>query len=439
MAYFERTSDTAFRATEHVGGAWNQQEQHIAPSLGLLVHVLELDHAARRPDGRLQIHRISYDILGTVPVDVVETEVRVLRPGRTIELIEATMSHGGRAIVIARAWFLQHGDTAGLAGSALDPVPDPHEADPWDPTTLWPGGFIESVEVRRSTLSPGRGVVWVRTPLPLVAGEPCSRLASWAGLLDIANGMNVRVSPEEVAFPNVDLTVHLFRQPTGEWLGLDTSVSVGATGVGLTSSRVHDVRGPVGTLAQLLTVRPKLVPPIAVVEHDPAWASRFDEVASVLREALGDLPARVEHVGSTSVPGLAAKPILDIDVIVDAEQVPAALRALHDAGYQHRGDLGVTGREAFFAPDASPRRNVYLCTADTLHVRNHLAVRDVLRSRGDLRDAYGQVKQELAADPYMDIETYIARKSAVLQQVLAESDLTAEELQEIRRLNDPDA
>lgn len=149
--------------------------------------------------------------------------------------------------------------------------------------------------------------------------------------------------------------------------------------------------------------------------------------------------ARVEHVGSTAVPGLAAKPILDIDVIVDGAEMPAAVAAMVSIGYVHRGDLGVADREAFHAPDESPRRNVYLCRAGTLNVRNHLAVRDLLRKRADLRDEYAAVKLGLAAEPDMDISTYIARKSAVLQKVLAESDLTAEERLRILRLNDPAA
>ncbi len=147
--------------------------------------------------------------------------------------------------------------------------------------------------------------------------------------------------------------------------------------------------------------------------------------------------ARVEHVGSTSVPGLAAKPILDIDVIVDGEDMEAAVAALVSAGYVHRGDLGVTDREAFYPPDEDPRRNVYVCRAGTLNVRNHLAVREVLRNRADLRDEYAAVKLALAADPTMDIDTYIARKSTVLQKVLGLSDLTDDERQQILRLNDP--
>ena len=177
--------------------------------------------------------------------------------------------------------------------------------------------------------------------------------------------------------------------------------------------------------------------PVEVVDWTPRWAEQFEEVAAVLREALTQVPgARVEHVGSTSVPGLAAKPILDIDVVVEAPDVPAAVAALESAGYVHRGDLGVTGREAFRAP-GPPRRNVYVCTAGTTNVRNHLAVRDVLRSRDDLREAYAAVKTALAADPGMDIDTYIAGKTAVLQQVLeASGEFSVAELETIRRLNE---
>ncbi|WP_328529546.1 GrpB family protein [Nocardioides sp. NBC_00368] len=177
---------------------------------------------------------------------------------------------------------------------------------------------------------------------------------------------------------------------------------------------------------------------IEVTAYDPGWPIRFEEVAETLRRALTDGPeARVEHVGSTSVPGLAAKPILDIDVIVAPEDVPAAVKALVRIGYRHRGDLGVVGREAFFAPDDDPVRHVYVCAAGTLNVRNHLAVREVLRSRDDLRDEYAAVKLALAADPDMDIDTYLARKSDVLQKILAVSDLTDAERRQILSLNDP--
>jgi hypothetical protein len=256
MPYFERLDHHRFRATQEVSGAWDLEEQHIAPALGLLVHAVELDRDRRRTDG-LQVARLSYDILGTVPVDTVGVAVRVARPGRTIELVEATLRHGGRDVVLLRAWLLQPADNRRLDATTLPRMKPPADLSPWDPTTVWPGGFIASAEVRRDQDEPGRARFWVRTATRLVDDEPVSDLARFAGLLDIANGMTVRAAPDDVAFPNVDLTAHFFDQPRGDWVGFDTSVSFGPTGLGLTSSVVHDGDGPVGTLAQALTVRPR--------------------------------------------------------------------------------------------------------------------------------------------------------------------------------------
>jgi hypothetical protein len=254
MAYFERTGETTFRPTQHVSGAWDPAEQHIAPALGLLAHVVECDRDARR--GGLVIGRLSYDILGKVPVEEVQTEVRVSRPGRTVELVEATLGHHGRTAVLLRAWLLQPNDTADLEATPLPRIPPPSSMPAWSPTTVWPGGFIASAEVRRAEAEPGRASFWVRTPLPLIRDEQVSRLASTAGLLDIANGMTVRASPRKVAFPNVDLTAHLFTEPRGDWVGFDTRVTFGPTGIGLTTSVLHDVHGPIGISSQILSIRP---------------------------------------------------------------------------------------------------------------------------------------------------------------------------------------
>ncbi|MDQ3899592.1 MAG: thioesterase family protein [Actinomycetota bacterium] len=254
MAYFQRTGESAFRPTGHVSGAWDPDEQHIAPALGLLAHAVERDRDLRRSDD-LVIGRLSYDILGTIPLDVVETAVTVIRPGRTIELVEATLGHNGRGAVLLRAWLMQSGDTTHLEATSLPRIPPPPDMPAWNPSTVWPGGFIASTEVRRAQTQPGRASFWVRTPLPLIQDEEVSQVASAAGLFDIANGMTVRVSPRTVAFPNIDLTAHLFAQPRGEWIGFDTTVSFGPKGLGLTSSVIHDTHGPIGTTSQALTIR----------------------------------------------------------------------------------------------------------------------------------------------------------------------------------------
>lgn len=259
VAYFHRTGPSGFRATEHVGGGWDPTEQHVAPSLGLLAHVMERDMAARGHDD-LHLSRISYDILGTFPIDAIELEVTALRPGRTIELLEARLRHDGRDAVIARGWFLRSYESGPWAGSPWEAIAGWEGHQVWDASTLWPGGFIRSLSTRRTDHGPGRATAWLRTDTPLLAGEDVSPTSRALGLVDAMNGMAVRADNRHVAFPNVDLTAHLFRAPImgpgADWLGLDTTVSFGAGGWGLTHSVLHDDDGPFGVVSQALTVRP---------------------------------------------------------------------------------------------------------------------------------------------------------------------------------------
>jgi hypothetical protein len=170
--------------------------------------------------------------------------------------VEAVVTSAGRPAVRARVWRLAAHDTTAVAGGAGEALPAPSHVAPWDMTAVWPGGYIASLDVRavRPPL-PGRSTAWVSTDVALVDGEKASDLARWVGLVDTANGTGVRRSPREWMFPNVDLTLHLHRQPVGPWLGLDTSVVFGPTGQGVTSSVLHDVHGPVGRAEQVLTVR----------------------------------------------------------------------------------------------------------------------------------------------------------------------------------------
>jgi len=175
---------------------------------------------------------------------------------------------------------------------------------------------------------------------------------------------------------------------------------------------------------------------VHVVPYDPAWRQDFEWIRSELDEALTHIPILgIEHVGSTSVPGLAAKPIIDVDIVVDPEQVDPATRALAAAGYEPRGDLGVPGRYAFFAPPTGPERHVYLTVDGCLSLRNHLGVRHVLRSDPDLRQRYGDLKLRLAADDYDDIGGYVEAKTPILQEILAAAGMTADERDGIVEVN----
>jgi hypothetical protein len=254
-AYYRRLDEDRFEPTIHAQGAWNTHEQHMAPVSGLLAHAIDCHDP--RPD--LVLARITYEILGLIELTTTTVQVRTIRPGRTIELVEATAIVADRPVVRALAWRLSRQDTSAAAGGLPEAMPDPTECVHWMPSTLWPGGYIATIEGAKGPQpEPGRGQVWVRTWTTLVEGEPVSPVAAYLGLVDTANGMNTRIHPLEWAFPNIDLTVHLYREPhggPGHWLGLDTLVTIGAGGVGLTSTTLHDEAGPVGRAEQILTVR----------------------------------------------------------------------------------------------------------------------------------------------------------------------------------------
>lgn len=253
-AYFVRDGDARFRPTALVGGAWSSTEQHIAPSIGLLAHAVERDRDARRGDD-LRLVRLSCDILGVVAIEPVDVRVEVLRPGRTIELVEARLTAGDRTIVIARAWLAQRADTTAIAASPHPRLPEPSSMPVVDLAAVWPGAFVASLEARRQQAEPGRAVAWLSTPVPLLLDEPVSTTAAVLGLVDTTNGTSPRLPPERIAFPNLDLTVHLFRDPAVGPVGYDVSVSFGPDGAGLTQAVLHDVDGPFGTAAQTLTLR----------------------------------------------------------------------------------------------------------------------------------------------------------------------------------------
>ncbi|MFJ3588124.1 thioesterase family protein [Streptomyces sp. NPDC090231] len=255
-SYYERTDEHRFKPTAHASGAWSTDEVHFSPLGGLIVHAIDR-HLADRPGERLLLSRISFDILGRLALDECEIRVETIRPGRTIELVEAVALIADRPVVRARAWCLAAIDTAEVAGGEADRLATPETLAPWRMADLWPGGYIASIDVRPlAPPRPGRTTAWISTPLDLVAGEPADPVASFVALVDTANGIAVRQPPKAWTFPNVDLTIHLQRRPEGRWTGLDTTVVFGPTGQGITSTVLHDIHGPVGQAQQILTVRP---------------------------------------------------------------------------------------------------------------------------------------------------------------------------------------
>jgi GrpB-like predicted nucleotidyltransferase (UPF0157 family) len=131
----------------------------------------------------------------------------------------------------------------------------------------------------------------------------------------------------------------------------------------------------------------------------------------------------IEHVGSTSVPGLAAKPVIDCDIVVAERDVAAASRALTGLEFKPLGELGIPLRWAFKEPERLAGTNTYVVVAGSLSLRNHLAVRDILRTDPALRQQYAAAKKRAGATA-ANIDEYGRAKNAIVQKILAAAGLT---------------
>ena len=184
--------------------------------------------------------------------------------------------------------------------------------------------------------------------------------------------------------------------------------------------------------AELVISRPT-PKPVVVVPYDPQWAIIFKELSSVCAGALGELAIAIHHGGSTAVPGLAAKPVIDIDVEIPSRAVlPAVIIQLATLGYRHGGDIGVPGREAFERDGAGdvPRdgsgrlwqsHNLYVCASDCVELRRHLLFRDWLRTHPARAAEYGALKHRLAELHRDDRESYIEGKTDLVDLILTEA------------------
>ena len=175
---------------------------------------------------------------------------------------------------------------------------------------------------------------------------------------------------------------------------------------------------------------------VVVVDYDPAWPDAFDQVRSRVWPAVADVATTIEHVGSTSVPGLAAKPIIDVDVVVPTvADVPAVIERLSTLGYEHLGNLGVEGREAFKSPSTPPRHHLYACSSDSLALANHLALRHYLRTHSEAAREYGDLKKQLADRFADDIDRYTDGKTDAILSILRTTGFQQPQLRAIERIN----
>lgn len=158
-----------------------------------------------------------------------------------------------------------------------------------------------------------------------------------------------------------------------------------------------------------------------VVSYDPAWPAMFESLRQAIVPTLVALDATIEHVGSTSVPGLAAKPIIDLDIVVaSAGLVPEAINRLGQLGYVHEGDLGVPGREAMKKPPElrGIPHHLYVVVAGNQAHRDHVDLRNYLRAHPTEAERYAAAKQQVAHLLVADRPRYFAAKDPLIQELL---------------------
>ena len=251
-----------FAATAYTRGPWNPEHQHAGPPAALLSRAI--DRASGLHDG--QTARISFDILRPVPVARLRVEARILRPGRRVEQVEATLcDEAGAALMRATAWRMRRenvevperlavtepppeGPEGGRPGGWIRPeVADPRLDVAWFHSLEWrfvQGGFD----------APGPGLAWTRLRVPVVAGEPPSGLERLLVMADGASGISYELDWSRYLFINTDLGVHLEREPRGEWFAMDARTRIGDAGMGLCTAVLSDQQGRVGVSTQSLLI-----------------------------------------------------------------------------------------------------------------------------------------------------------------------------------------
>ena len=253
-AFYERDGDV-FVPSELTRGPWDPGSQHAGPPAALLARAVEAE-------GTL-VGRITIELLRPVPLAPLAVAPELLRPGRNVQLVAAVMTEPGgdpRPIARAVAWRLRTDDSvAALDSGPPPPGPDAGRDRPFFPTGQ-DVGYHTAMDYRvlaGAFTEPGPARVWLRMRRPLVAGEPTSPLARVLVAADSGNGVSAALDYRRHLFINTELTVHLVREPAGEWIHLDAVTHVGPHGVGLSESVLYDETGRLGRAAQTLLVRPR--------------------------------------------------------------------------------------------------------------------------------------------------------------------------------------
>jgi len=178
--------------------------------------------------------------------------------------------------------------------------------------------------------------------------------------------------------------------------------------------------------------------PINIEPYNPDWPLRFQTLKYFMNVQLGTLLREVHHIGSTAVPGLCAKPVIDIDIVLKYHSdLLLAIDKLNESGYLYKGEMGITGRHAFLAMDCEIKfsHHLYICDPNSEAFRNHICLRNFLRNNAEVRKQYGKLKQQLAKSSNDDMNAYVQGKTAFITRILAEAGFGDSALDLIRKEN----
>ena len=238
--------------SELTRGPWDPGAQHAGPPSALLARALE----RCEPREGARIARVTVEILAPVPIAPISVSARVVRPGRSVELLEASLEGADGELMRARGWRLAAGDvTADWEPAEPPPGREDAEALQFFPTGE-SVGWHTAMEIRFARgrfLEPGPATVWMRPRVPLVVDEEISPLQRVMLAADGGNGVSAPLEWSRFIFINTDLSVHVLRPPAGEWVCLDSVTHV--DGLGMTDTALWDERGRIGRAAQTLLVR----------------------------------------------------------------------------------------------------------------------------------------------------------------------------------------
>lgn len=257
QALFEPAGAAAFRAAPATRGPWDAQAMHGGAPAALLAHAIE----TLEPGRELMVARLTVEFLGAVPVGEVSLQASLAKPGTRFQVVDAALDAGDRQVCLARAVRLRRADMRGAEASpdAVAPLPAPESGAALQPFSDGGGFHPDATEIRHvgGELGSGHAVAWIRLRGELLPGVAPSPLVRAVAAADFANGLSQVLPFDEWTFVNTELTVHLHREPAGEWVGLDARTVCSAAGVGLSTGVLHDRAGPFGTCAEALFVEPR--------------------------------------------------------------------------------------------------------------------------------------------------------------------------------------